>query len=47
MKVTENVVRYSVLKASPKTEKNLEERPATEIEAVDIGEIKGEAGGQS
>ena len=47
LKVTENVVRYSVLRASPKTEKNLEERPATEIEAVDIGEIKGEAGGQS
>ena len=48
LKVTENIVRYSVLQAVPKKAPEIVEKPAeAETEAVNVGEIKEAGSGQS
>jgi len=45
LKVTENIVRYSILRATERPPAEIEGEP--QIEAVNVGEIKEEPSGQS
>jgi len=50
LKVTENIVRYSLIRAAEKKLAEIEGTPVEEkgeADAVNVGEIKGDAGGES